>query len=177
MKELRGKLPEYFLHWFDKYKYLLLVCLVGLVLIVLPGKGTSKADSDTEETAQTVADQAVALEKQMETVFSQITGVGNVRVLLTVKSSEESVYAYDRNTSSSQTETGSSQSSQTELITVGGGSNESALITKTRMPEFLGAVVVCEGGDSAKVRLQLTEAIRSLTGITADNIVISKMQD
>jgi hypothetical protein len=37
-------------------------------------------------------------------------------------------------------------------------------------------VVVCEGADSTKVQLNLTEALCSLTGITSDNIVIVKMK-
>lgn len=175
--KLRERLPAYFVRWFDKYKYLLLVCLIGLVLIVLPSGGGQKDQEETTQQNTTAETQVAELEKQMETLFSQIHGVGSVRVLLTVKSSEESVYAYDRNTSTSQNKSGSTQSSQTELITVGSGSNEGPVISKTNMPKFLGAVVVCQGGDQAKVRLQLTEAIRSLTGITADNIVISKMQD
>lgn len=37
-----------------------------------------------------------------------------------------------------------------------------------------GAVVVCEGADSAAVRLELTQALRSLTGLSADRITIVK---
>jgi stage III sporulation protein AG len=69
------------------------------------------------------------------------------------------------------------QSSKTELITVGTGNGETPIITQTLMPQYMGAVVVCEGADSPSVCLQLTEAVRSLTGITSDNIVISKMQN
>ena len=88
----------------------------------------------------------------------------------------QTVYAYDTDQSTTKQETEQSHSIKTELITVGNGSGETPVITKTLMPRFLGAVVVCEGAENAKVCLQLTEAVRSLTGITSDNIVISKMQ-
>ncbi len=39
---------------------------------------------------------------------------------------------------------------------------------------WAGAVVVCEGGDSAAARLRLTQAIRALTGLPADRIAIVK---
>ena len=178
MKITNGfKLPktEYLQHWFDKYKYPVLVCLVGLILLIWP------KSTDTYEKKQTVTgtasiDQVAALERQMEDLFSNISGVGKVKVLLTVKSSTETVYAYDTDQSTTKRENEQLQSIKTELITVGSGSGEKPVITQTRMPRFLGAVVVCEGADNAKVCLQLTEAVRSLTGITSDNIVISKMQ-
>lgn len=37
-----------------------------------------------------------------------------------------------------------------------------------------GAVVVCEGADSAAVRLTLTQALRALTGLPSDRITIVK---
>lgn len=37
---------------------------------------------------------------------------------------------------------------------------------------WAGAVVVCEGGGSAAVRLQLTQAIGALTGLPSDKITI-----
>ena len=37
-----------------------------------------------------------------------------------------------------------------------------------------GAVVVCEGGDSAAVKLQLTQALRVLTGLPSNRITIVK---
>ncbi|MBR3562004.1 MAG: hypothetical protein IKN81_10870 [Oscillospiraceae bacterium] len=37
---------------------------------------------------------------------------------------------------------------------------------------WTGAVIVCEGGDSAAVRLELTQAVRALTGLSADKIAV-----
>ncbi len=39
---------------------------------------------------------------------------------------------------------------------------------------WAGAVIVCEGGDSAAVRLQLTQAVAALTGLSADRIAVVK---
>ena len=40
-----------------------------------------------------------------------------------------------------------------------------------------GAAVVCQGADSASVRLDITEVIRCYTGLGADKVVIFKMND
>lgn len=39
---------------------------------------------------------------------------------------------------------------------------------------WTGAVIVCEGGGSAAVRLQLTRAVSALTGLSTDRIAIVK---
>jgi len=39
---------------------------------------------------------------------------------------------------------------------------------------WAGAVVVCEGGGSAAVRLQLTQAVSALTGLPSDKITVVK---
>lgn len=175
--KINFKLPklEYLPRWFDKYKYPMLICLVGLVLILWPNDTTKPEEKKMVEITG-VEEQTKELEAKMEALFSSMSGVGKVRVMLTVKSGQETIYAYDTDCSTTRREDEQNQTVKSELIVVGSGSGESPVVTKVQMPEFLGAVVVCEGADSAKVCLQLTEAVQSLTGITADNIVISKMQ-
>ena len=38
--------------------------------------------------------------------------------------------------------------------------------------QWAGAVIVCEGGGSAAVRLQLTQAVSALTGLPSDKITV-----
>ena len=48
------------------------------------------------------------------------------------------------------------------------------LTTEPSSERWEGAVVVCEGGGSAAVRLQLTQAVSALTGLPSDRITIVK---
>ena len=56
----------------------------------------------------------------------------------------------------------------------GAGSLRLTLTVSPGSEKWEGAVVVCEGADSAAVRLELTQALRSLTGLSADRITIVK---
>ena len=49
-------------------------------------------------------------------------------------------------------------------------------MTRTLYPTYRGALVVCQGGDRADVRLTVTEAVASLTGLSADRITVAKWQ-
>ncbi len=97
-------------------------------------------------------------------------GAGKVTVALTVKSGMEQVPVTDRSTS--VTERGNSLEEKT--VVIGTGSGQEVAVRVQRCPEFLGAVVVCQGGGRADVRLLLTQAVSALTGLGADRITVCK---
>ena len=43
-------------------------------------------------------------------------------------------------------------------------------------PVYLGAIIVCQGGDSPAVRLAVVEAVSNVTGIGSDRITVEKMK-
>jgi stage III sporulation protein AG len=43
-------------------------------------------------------------------------------------------------------------------------------------PQYLGAIVVCQGADRSDVRLAIVEAVSALTGLGADKISVLKMK-
>ena len=61
-------------------------------------------------------------------------------------------------------------------MTLSDSGGQSPVSLRQQAPVYRGAVVVCQGGDSAAVRLAVTQVIQSLTGLSADRIVISKMK-
>lgn len=105
-----------------KYKYALAVVLLGLLLMLLPARGTRR------QAAAETAEQP-GVRSELETTLAAFDGVGRLRLTLTVAPGTE---------------------------------------------RWEGAVVVCEGADSAAVRLTLTQALRALTGLPSDRITIVK---
>ena len=61
-----------------------------------------------------------------------------------------------------------------ETVIVNSGSGQEAVLLTRRYPTFQGALVVCEGGDDAEIRLLMTRAVSALTGIGADRITVCK---
>lgn len=100
-----------------KYKYLLLVLFVGVILLLLPGRS---AAADVYAASASASDR----EARLEEVLSKIDGAGRVSVLC----------------------------SET------------------------GVAVVCDGADSAVVRLAVTQAVTSYTGCGSDRITVLKMK-
>ena len=47
---------------------------------------------------------------------------------------------------------------------------------KTIYPQYLGAVVVCEGAASPQVRLDVLQAVAQFTGLSTDKISVLKLR-
>lgn len=155
-----------------KYRYAALVILLGIVLMLLPKSGEQGASS--EKKAAETFDRA-ALQSEMERILSDIQGVGKLRLMLTVSGGAEYELAQDESYEKRQnSESSGEYSEKTETVVLGSGSSAQVVITGNRYPAFVGALVVCEGADSAGVRLQLTQAVSALTGLSSEKISIVK---
>lgn len=153
----------------DKYKYVLLLLAVGLALLLWPAG--EREEPAAVETGGGLGDfDLEALEEKLSRALSQVEGAGQVTVVLTLRSGVEQVPLTDRSTSTG--ERGSSVEEKTVVINTGSG--QQAAVRMERCPAFQGAVVVCPGGDRAEVRLLLTQAVSSLTGLGADKITVCK---
>ena len=70
-----------------------------------------------------------------------------------------------------------SEVSEEEIrMLVDSGSGDAPVVTRTVYPNYRGALVVCQGGDRAEVKLAVTEAVAALTGLSADRITVAKSQ-
>lgn len=167
----REKWMEYLKTKLHKYQYVLIVCLVGLALCAWPTGGQKEKAAEPA-----AADSAAALERELEEILSSMAGVGKTKVALTARSSRASVYAFNEDETVSDNGSGRSADRRTTLVSFGASGIQQPVTVRVDEPEYRGALVVCQGADSALVRLEVTKAVSSLTGITSDNIVVSKMK-
>lgn len=154
-----------------RYKYVVFVMLVGLVLLLLPD---AKDDSDVQTQLLSAAEEdfsVEALEEKLEKTLAEIDGAGEVRVMLTVQSGMKRVLAQDK--SMEQGDSSVQQEIENVVISAGSGVQETVLIQQI-YPQFQGALVVAAGGGDPTVKLRLTEAVSALTGLGADKISICK---
>ena len=156
---------EYIKGLFDKYKYPILVLALGLLLVFSDNlfSGGKQEKPKVQDTARTAID---SVERQITQVLSQIDGVGRVTVALTTQSSDRTVYAKDSKYNSEGE----------EIVIISDSGNQKPLVEYTVSPDYKGAVVVCDGGGDSKVKLEVTNAIKALTGISTDHIIILKMK-
>lgn len=154
---------------FRKYKYVLLVLALGLVLMWLPESGSEPEEAVPEPTTAEQTDMTA----QLEQILSQIDGAGKVQVMLTESMGEEVYYQTDDD----QTVTADSDSYRSDTVIVTDGDRgQSGLVRKVNPPTYRGAIVVCQGADRAAVRLAIVEAVSAVTGLGSDRISVLKMK-
>lgn len=160
----------------DRYKYAALVALIGAGLLLWPGLGGSSSarrESRTED-QQTLWD-TQAVQREMEEILGAMSGVGQVKVMLTVDSDGERQLAQDTQLSySGNTAAPEDYSRRSETVLV--DSRDEPVVVRTVYPTYRGALVVCQGGGSAEVRLAVTEAVSALTGLPAARVTVAKWQ-
>lgn len=166
IKATLGKLPG----WLRKYRYPILVLAIGLVLMALPGRNKQ---TDPIPAERTVTAENVSISSELAQILCRIQGVGKVEVMLTVKAGQTTVYQIDEDIST--TETGSTVRKETVIITNSDRQQE-PLVTQILSPEYLGAVIVCQGADNVQVQLAVVEAVSKVTGLGADKISVLKMK-
>lgn len=151
-----------------KYRYVVLVLLIGLALMLLPSQKTVK-----QEMQQTVCPEQISMNEQLSEILSNVKGAGNVQVLLTIQAGEETLYQVD------EVEEVSEQGSSTKVSTIiisNMDKQQTGLVRQVIPPIYKGAVVVCQGGDNPSVKLAITEAVSKVTGLGADRISVLKMK-
>lgn len=156
----------------EKYKFVFLVILAGLVLLMLPAfREETVPELPTIQAEPSGTFDRADLEERLEDALSRIDGAGRVRVVLTVRSGARQILAQDGRT----TEKGEELDSQVSTVIISRGSGlEEAVTLQEIAPQFQGALVVCPGGDDPAVRLSITEAVSALTGLGADKISVCR---
>lgn len=148
-----------------KYRYAALVLLVGIVLMLIPS-----VDSRTAE--ETPKDPVISEEdpqEQLASMLSKLQGAGKVEVLLSIATGAETLYHAD---AKGRTDT----AEENTVIITDGNRNESPLVSRVDPPRYQGAIILCQGADSATVRLAIVEAVSKYTGLGADQIAVLKMK-
>ncbi len=178
-----------------KNKWLVMLA-VGLIFLILAFPFGSEKKEDLEESSDSVslqreetetADDAVSyerfLEQRLEDILSHVDGVGQVEVMIVLKSSEEKVWRVDRDTSYSITQetdqNGGSRRVESQAVTEntilsGQTGKEEPLLAKEMKPEISGVIISAEGGKSPQVQAEISAAVEALFDVPSHKIKVLK---
>lgn len=160
----------------DRYKYVLLIVLIGIGLLIWPS-GKEDAQTKTERINTDRQEDVRQIQQEMQEILTNISGVGQVQVMLTVESDGERQLAQNSELSySGNTAAPEDYSRISEIVLTETAQGDEPVITKKLYPAFRGALVVCQGGGNADVKLIVTEAVAALTGLSSDCITVAKWQ-
>lgn len=191
--------PEYIKSrgWFRKDNLIVLVLLgVLLFIIALPTKkadktgdnevteNTEKMSANESDVDPAIDDYAGWMEERLEKILSRMEGVGKVKVMVTLASSEELVLEKDKPSSRTQTDENDNSGGTREItqmenneetIYATRGNNSEPYVVKTLTPKVEGVVVVAQGSGKGSTDKNITEIVQALFGLEAHKVKVVKM--
>lgn len=173
----------------EKWKWLkkdriIIGILVGILLLVISlpqDMGTKEEENSMSGVRQA---ETVSVEEQLEQRFVRVLraveGVGEVRVMITLKSSGKKIVDKDTSVSEEQTGEGESGNSvkRTEESTVFARSSqgeEMPFVLEETAPQVEGVLVAAQGGGDLSVAEAISDAAQVLFGVEAHKIKIMKL--
>lgn len=187
MDSLKQKVKDIFkkLSADKKTMFIVLAGIIGVLILVasefIPEGEKAKEDEEeiqvSEYNIENHYEYAEMLEKKLTDLISSIEGAGGTKVMLTLESSSEAVYAQnDKTDMESNDENSEKISKENDYVLIKtDSSKEEALLLKIIQPEVKGVAVVCEGGDSIYVQQKIIETISAVFDINASKIKVTKL--
>lgn len=170
----------------DKGRWLIII-LTGLLLIVIAIPASDKPNKEKDEGQKDIYESLsyeAKLEQRLENVLEQVEGVGNVDVMITLKSTSERVIEkdmqLDQQTTDEEDSAGGKRyskeqnSTNTSIYEEKSDGSQSPYVSKEIMPEIEGILVVAEGGEDPVIRREITEAVQALFQLEMHKIKIMK---
>lgn len=184
--------------WLRKDRLLILL-LSGVLLLVITlpvsdGSGESERSGAAGEQSGGVLsgeeDYAEYMERKLKDVLSKVSGVGEVEVMVTLRSTSEKVVEKDEEKESetvteqdsqggTRTTSRNSSSGTTVFEEDGSGtsSGQEPYVTKELTPIVEGVVVIAQGGDEPVTVQNITEAVQALFNVDTHKIKVMKLNE
>ena len=176
-----------------KKNHLLILFLTGLLLFIavvpFPSPEKDESENETSISAGSVSETDMGeyetyLEKKTADILRQVDGVGEVTVMITLKSGGQKIIEKDQSSTSQTTEESDSAggvrtvedtvSDKTSIYEQQSDGSSVPYVSKELSPEVEGVVVIADGGDNAVTAKSITEAVQALFGVEAHKIKIMK---
>lgn len=156
----------------NRNKIIIAVGFIGIVLILLSevnfGFGNEKkAVSDKTDYVSYVN----SLNDELTELLKSIDGVGECRVMITLRNTNENVYA--KNTDSSSSDNSKSQSD--EYVIYDSENGDTPILLKENFPDIEGVAIVCSGGDNVAVKEKVIKCVSALFNISSNRISVTKL--
>jgi len=148
------------------------------------GEGSLSSEASFEKQDSSGEDYAACLEEKLTEALSQMSDVGKVRVMITLKSSRELVVEKEQPISRSTTNENDAQGgsriisqmeSEENTVYSTNGSASEPYVVKTLPPQIEGVLVVAQGAGNGTVDRTIVEIVEALFGVEAHKVKVVKM--
>lgn len=173
VNDLKNKMSNFFASENKKVKIIMIIGAVGMILILLSSfTGSEYKKAEDNSSSFNYSEYTIQLEKKLTDIISNISGVGECKVMITLENSSENVYATD----SEYKNNDDTVNQKDEYVIYDSKNGETPVLIKEYLPQVMGVTVVCSGGDNIEIREKIIDAVTALFNISANRVSVSKIK-
>lgn len=161
-------------------KNLILVAIaifIMVLLLVSEFLTPENTESISKENTEIYSSQYIEkTEKELEALLENISGAGEVKVMITLENCYENVFAKGYSEKNdSKTDSQKSESEEEYIIIKNGSNNEECLVVKVYEPTVKGVAVIAQGAGNTQVKNSITQTVCALFDISTAKVSVEKM--
>lgn len=175
---------------------LLIITIIAINIILGDNKDANKNNNEGNTSYKQLANEIdnnssnisenseYTLEKELEDILSKISGVGQVKVLITYSETSEVVPMYnEKYTESTTQETDTNGGVRTiqqadnskEIIYEEQSGAKVPITKKVVSPKIEGAVVIAKGANNTNTKVNIIQAVQAVTGLPTHKVQVFEM--
>lgn len=169
----------------SKSKYIIVIGFIGIFLITISAFSTKKTKPEPKEVSSTSftttnsEEYVNKLENKINSIISQIQGVGNSKVIITLEKGVENIYANSEKKATNLNENLSGKMSkrddiQKDVVIIDGTQGKQALIVTQKEPTIRGVIIICEGADNPKTVADVVNSVSKCLNIGTNRLSVVK---
>ena len=141
-------------------------------------------NSQIKNKEESILNDTSNLEVRLETILSNINGVGSVKVFINYAESSETVAMYNENSKTSVTEETDTSGgirkveetdSQKEIVYQDNNGNKTPIVQKTVQPKIEGAIITAKGASDINIKTSIIQSVEAATGLATHKIQVFEM--
>ena len=161
-------------------KNIILVAIAVLIMVLLLVSEfltPENTENISKENTEIYSSQYIEkTEKELEALLENISGAGEVKVMITLENCYENVFAKGYSEKNdSKTDSQKSESEEEYIIVKNGSNNEECLVVKVLQPTVKGVAVIAQGAGNTQVKNAITQTVCALFDISTAKVSVEKM--
>ena len=165
--------------------FLLIILVITVIAINFIWKDDDKKSTNTTDVSKKLASnnkeessyEQDSLETKLERILSNMSGVGNVEVLITYNETEELIPVYNQSDKKSTTNETDSQGGTRVIEEVDSSKeviyqNDEIIVQKKLSPKIEGAIITATGANNSNVKANIIGAVQVATGLATHKIQV-----
>lgn len=159
---------------------------IGLIFIsnLLGSKPSKTSNVENKDVQLSSSEYIKSLEENIKSIVSSIDGAGESKVLITLESSVQNIYATEQKKNNEATEDRENDTIskikqtndlETRYIKVKDENGAEKALSLTQIqPTIKGVVIVCNGGNNPVIKEKIINAVKTALNITSKRVYVTK---